>query len=331
MLLSENERLVLAAACLDADLPALELAHRTGLKEHIVRRALDSFETKGITRRVTYIDVYPLGYHYFEVYFRFLPGIANKADIISYLQQSPRVSYFAQTGGDLEFNIDVIGRKPSDVIDFLDQLAEFSKGVIAEKKILVVESLSDYPLRFLAPSLSGQRTLSFGNTKTLVSIDELDHNILRLVSIKQMRSIAELARALGAKASTVQYRLDRLKENGVIVGCRFIPNLLQLGYQVFDFQIQTRGVSKAVKDAVNLLADREPAVYALLRTVGDWDFLLIAALTSTEQVDRLTATISDALGKDLVRITAHPLIRHHKISFYPLEKFSPVEAIPENV
>lgn len=328
MSLSENERIVLSAACLDADMPAQELAQRTGLKEHIVRRTLESFEAKGTIKRVTYIDVYPLGYHYFEVYFRLLPGIKNKAEIISYLQQSPQVSYFAQTGGELEFNMDVIAHKATDIIEFFDKLTEFSGGAIAEKKILVVESLCDYPLRFLAPTLPGQRVLSFGNTETLVAIDELDHEILRLISARQMRSTAELARTLGAKASTIQYRLDRLKQNKVIVGYRFLPNLVQLGYQVFDFQIQTRGVSKSVKDAVNAFVEKEPAVYALLRTLGDWDFLLIAALQTTEEVDQLTAKISDALGKNLVRITAHPLIRHHKISFYPLEKFSPFGSPP---
>jgi hypothetical protein len=106
-----------------------------------------------------------------------------------------------------------------------------------------------------------------------------------------------------------------------------MANLPALGYQVFDIHVQTRGVSKAVKSAINAFADAEPSVYALLRTAGDWDFVLISAVQSAAQVEPLTNRLTEALGNDLVRVTAHPLMRQHKISFYPLEIYDPEGAI----
>ncbi len=327
MILSEKEKIILAACCLDADLPVQEIAKRTGLKDHVVRRALESLEASGAVRRVTYIDVYPLGLFYFEVYFRFLPGTGNKSAILEYLQKSPFVSYLAQTGGDYECNIDVIARRPAEVMTFLEDIAERFQGVFADKKVLLLESLCDFPLRFLGEHSGAQRSLSFGNTSLSVEIDDLDHRILRLLSGTHFRSVAEVARLLGAKLSTVQYRLDRLQANRVIVGTRYIANLPALGYQVFDIHVQTRGVSKKVKNDINAFADAEPSIYALLRTAGDWDFVLISAVQSAAQVEPLTNRLSEILGNDLVRVTAHPLMRQHKISFYPLEMYDPAGSI----
>ena len=317
----------LAACCLDADLPVQEISKRTGLKDHVVRRALSTIEASGTVKRVTYIDVYPLGLYYFEVYFRFLPGTGNKSAILEYLQKSPFVSYLAQTGGDYECNIDVIARRPAEVMTFLEEIAERFQGVFADKKVLLIESLSDFPLRFLGAHSGVNRALSFGNTQHSVEIDELDHRILRHLSGRHHKSVADVARELGSKLTTVQYRIDRLRENRVIVGTRFIANLPALGYQVFDIHVQTRGVSKAVKEAINLFADSEPSVYALIRTAGDWDFVIISAVQSAAQVEPLTNRLTELLKNDLVRVTAHPLIRQHKISFYPLETYIPVGPI----
>jgi DNA-binding Lrp family transcriptional regulator len=327
IMLSEKEKVVLAACCLDADLPVQEIAKRTGLKDHVVRRALDSIEASGAVRRVTYIDVYPLGLYYFEVYFRFLPGTGNKSAILEYLQSSPFVSYLAQTGGDYECNIHVIARRPAEVMTFLEDVAERFQGVFADKQVLLIESLCDFPLRFLGDHSDAHRSLSFGNTKSSVEIDELDHRILRLLSSTHFRSVTEIARMLGAKLSTVQYRLDRLRDNRVFVGTRYIANLPALGYQVFDIHVQTRGVSKAVKNAINTFADAEPSVYALLRTAGVWDFVLISAVPAAAQIEPLINRLSEVLGSDLVRATAHPLIRQHKVSFYPLETYNTSGAI----
>lgn len=327
MMVSEKEKIILSACCLDADLPVQEISKRTGLKDHVVRRALESIEASGAVRRVTYIDVYPLGLYYFEVYFRFLPGTGNKSAILEYLHKSPFVSYLAQTGGDYECNIDVIARRPAEVMTFLEDIAERFQGVFADKKVLLIESLCDFPLRFLGDHSDVQRSLSFGDTSRSVEIDDLDHRILRSLSGSHFRSIAELARMLGAKLSTVQYRIDRLRDSRVIVGTRYIANLSSLGYQVFDIHVQTRGVSKAVKHAIYAFADAEPSVYALLRTAGDWDFVLITAVQSAAQVEPLTNRLTERLGSDLVRATAHPLIRQHKVSFYPLEHYKPSGSI----
>jgi DNA-binding Lrp family transcriptional regulator len=320
-MLGEKERIVLAASCLDADLSIEAIAERTALKPHVVRRALQAIESSGVVQLLTYIDVYPLGFFYYEVFIGFQPGCPNKAKILHLLENSPQISYIEQISGRFEYKLNVIARDPFEVTKVFDQIGELFPRALAEKKILLIESLVDYSLRFLAPQITGRRALGFGNSGVRIEIDELDHAILQRLSKPVVRNVSDLARTLGAKLSTVQYRLDRLKQNRVIVGTRYFANLFRLGYHLFDIHVLTRGRSQSVRDAMYAFADQEPAVFLLIQCVGEWDFTMCAAVESGQAVDDITERLSVSLGSDLQRVTTQTVIKHHKLCFYPLERY----------
>jgi DNA-binding Lrp family transcriptional regulator len=325
-MLGEKERLVLAACCLDADLSVDAIADRTDLKSHVVRRSLQAIESSGIVQKLTYIDVYALGFFYYEVYLRFQPGYPGKPGILKLLEDSPRVSYVEQISGTFEYKLNVIARHPLEVSVLFDEISERFPQALAEKKLLIMESLLDYSLRFLAPELQGGGKLGFGNISVVVDIDELDHQILQRLTRPSVRNVADLARSIGAKLSTVQYRLDRLKENRVVVGSRYFADLFKLGYQIFDIHVQTRGTSQVVRDVIYSFADREPCIFVVVRCVGDWDFTMCAAVSSASAIDDITERLSAALGRNLLRITTQTVVKHHKVCLYPLAAYQPPAA-----
>jgi DNA-binding Lrp family transcriptional regulator len=325
-MLSEKERLVLAACCLDADLSVDAIAERTKFKSHVVRRALQSIESSGAVQKLTYIDVYALGFLYYEVYLRFQPGYPGKAGIIKLLEESPRVAYVEQISGTFEYKLNVIARHPLEVSALFNEISEHFPQALAEKKLLIMESLTDYSLRFLAPGLQGSGKLGFGNVSVVVDIDELDHQILQRLTRPSVRNVADLARSIGAKLSTVQYRLDRLKENRVVVGSRYFADLFKLGFQVFDIHVQTRDTSQTVRDIVYSFAEREPAIFVVVRCIGDWDFTVCAAVSSASAIDDVTERLSAALGRNLLRITTQTVVKHHKVCLYPLATYQPPAA-----
>lgn len=321
MLLSDKERIILAASCLDAEIPVSEIARRTRLKEHTVRHALKSLEMSGRISRATYIDVYPLGFFYVQISLRLLPNLPNKSEFVSYLRESPRVSYYIHLGGDFETYVDIIVREVSELTDFLGELADRFGGIFSEKRVLFIESLTDYPLKCLGTSADNVKNLSFGKKFKTIPFDRLDHAILRHLSSNPLGATTEMARTLGERASTITYRVERLRSHGVIVGSRYFINTRKLGLQVFFIQVETRGVSQTVSDLVYGFVAREPAVYAIVRTVGHYDFLLEAAVQTGDEIESLTNRLAGLLGAHVVKVVAVPVLNYHKISFYPFNEF----------
>lgn len=321
MALTDKEVKILAACSLDAEIPVHEIARSTGLTESTVRHALVKLEESGRVKRVTYIDVYPLGFFYFHVAFRPLPDVVKRPEVLAFLKGSPHVSYISQTSGDFQFHTDIIARNWHDLLEFFDTLVKHVGGIFAEKRISLIESLVDYPWKFLGSGQRGTKTLGFGSKREEVEISELDHLILKYLSGNPLSSTPHVARMVGAKVTTVQYRIDRLRNHGVIVGSRFLIDPTRLGFQVFYIHVETHGVSAAMREKMYTFAEREAAVYAILRTIGHYDFLLEVAVQNPSEVDTLMTRLADQLGPGLMKASAHPVIHFHKISFYPIHDY----------
>ncbi len=127
------------------------------------------------------------------------------------------------------------------------------------------------------------------------AIDELDARLLRELDEAPRAGVLELSRRLGVARGTVQARLDRLVQRGVIAS--FAPTLdpPALGYQVTAFVTLeiSQGRGKAVLDHLS----RIPEVLEVHTITGQGDMLC-----------RLVARSNDDLQHVLDRLTESPEI-----------------------
>jgi DNA-binding Lrp family transcriptional regulator len=70
---------------------------------------------------------------------------------------------------------------------------------------------------------------------TVTPIDELDGRLLRSLSDTPRAGVLELARRIGVARGTVQARLDRLQQRGIVTGFGPELDVAALGYGVLAF------------------------------------------------------------------------------------------------
>ncbi len=126
-----------------------------------------------------------------------------------------------------------------------------------------------------------------------MQIDETDQALLTLLGDNARSSVALLARKLGLARTTVQARLDRLENTGVIQGYR-----LRLG-------TAARAALRATV-LVSIEPRSTPAVLARLKsmaevrrvhtTSGRFDLIVTLEATTTEALDAALDRIGDAQG-----------------------------------
>ncbi|HET6876461.1 MAG TPA: Lrp/AsnC family transcriptional regulator [Jatrophihabitans sp.] len=126
-------------------------------------------------------------------------------------------------------------------------------------------------------------------------IDELDARLLRELDESPRVGVLELSRRLGVARGTVQARLDRLVERGVIAS--FAPTLdpVALGFEVTAFATLeiSQGRGQAVLDHLASI----PEVLEVHTITGQGDMLC-----------RLVARSNDDLQQVLNRVTEFPEI-----------------------
>ncbi|HZZ46438.1 MAG TPA: Lrp/AsnC family transcriptional regulator [Pseudonocardia sp.] len=110
-------------------------------------------------------------------------------------------------------------------------------------------------------------------TSAPVPVDEIDHELLRMLREDGRCTYSELARKVGLSVAAAKRRVDRLCEIGVITGFTAQIDHAKLGWGVEAFTEMryqgSTGVGEIIRMAANL-----PEVQAVFTIAGDPDALI---------------------------------------------------------
>lgn len=123
--------------------------------------------------------------------------------------------------------------------------------------------------------------------RTIPNLDETDLAILERVEDDFDVSLETLAEELDLSKSAVHYRLNKLKDNGVIQGVTADIDPHAFGLEmvaITDISVtHERGYSEEVGDALTDIAGVDQVYY----TMGDVDFVVISRVQSRDQLNDL--------------------------------------------
>ncbi len=123
-------------------------------------------------------------------------------------------------------------------------------------------------------------------------IDDLDARLLRLLDESPRIGVLEMSRRLGVARGTVQARLDRLVERGVIADFAPTLNPVALGYSVTAFA------------TLEIRQGRGPEVLTHLRAIPE--VLEVHTITGAgDMLCRVVARSNDDLQRVLDRVTEY--------------------------
>lgn len=132
----------------------------------------------------------------------------------------------------------------------------------------------------------------------MASIDRLDSGILRRLTQDARIGITELSSELGVSRATIQQRIRRLEDSGVLQGFQPIIDVRALGLPisaVISIELDQRRMASVI-DGLSQL----PEVLEVSVQAGREDLLVKVALASLEALQSLTASV---VGLDGVRKT----------------------------
>lgn len=128
-------------------------------------------------------------------------------------------------------------------------------------------------------------------------VDSLDENDRRLLSLLQTNSrepTSSLARKLGISRSTVQSRLSRLEQRGVIGGytVRLDEDYAAARVRAHVLIMATPKLTPRISAELNKM----PAVTSLYSISGTYDMIAIISTDNTSQMDRVIDDIGRIQG-----------------------------------
>ena len=120
-------------------------------------------------------------------------------------------------------------------------------------------------------------------------MDALDHKLIKLLRADARQPASTLAKALGVARGTVQNRIDRLKQQGVILGFT-----VRLKSDVEAQPVRAIVMIEVRSNTSDEVADelrRLPEIPAIYTTNGRWDLVAEVATESLSQFDEVLRQI----------------------------------------
>lgn len=315
---------LLQAALLQAAAPISTLAKQLKLRPHVVRRALRSLmDKKVLLGRRPYLNLFRLGFLEFLCFLSFTDGRRSvRASFLRALCEHEHVSFVAEVGGEYQYEIRILARNSTDVIRFLESLAnQFGSKVTAPTISLVhQEEYSGVRLGSSAGNLP-LRVLSYApDERETVKIDELDHQVLSKIANGEQESFSEIARDLGAPVSTVAYRISMLEKLGVILGYYYLCDVKPFSMLPVVLLVEGKTLNAAQREELlkKCRNHRQLALIDIL--IGKWQARIMARVERQQDILPLVEELYQVLPVDSPEVKVLPQLCFHKCSPYPFRR-----------
>jgi len=144
--------------------------------------------------------------------------------------------------------------------------------------------------------------------KTGIDIDELDRQILSILSNNSTMGYTKIAEVLKRSHTTIKKRIDRLETNGIIKNYTIEIDYEKLGYDIIAV-IET-SISQGKLIEFEEIIAKHPNVFGVFDVTGDYDSLILVRFKSRAELSDLIKSI---LASDYVlRTNTHVVLNEIK-------------------
>jgi DNA-binding Lrp family transcriptional regulator len=151
-------------------------------------------------------------------------------------------------------------------------------------------------------------------------MDELDLRILKTIAVEGTGSTERIHEALDVPQSTIHYRVEKMKEAGVILNDLYDVDLRAVGLRLTLISEVIAEYGELTESGVGERLGEIEGVDKVYFTLGDVDFVLIAHLTGRDMVEELVNDFENTAG--VQRVSSKFVISTVKDSPHPLAGYS---------
>jgi len=323
MKVSDKELAVISAAEFKAQDPVVNYRKLTGLREHTIRYALKSLSDRKVIQAVPFINLHRLGYTVYTVMFSAAADRrASKETLLESLLAAPYVLWVGEFGGEYQYGIGFCCKHFSELVGYLRELSKKHQQIFFDKAISVQISSTIFPRRYLWKKdlKIAPLTASFSR-EGIFTADSLDNKILSGLSSYASLSHRQLAMKLKIPLSTLELRLAKLYQAGVILADLYYVDAEALGRESYKLLIYTKGLELNFTAQLYKFCMSHPEVVSMIDGLGVWGYEIGVEVSRGEQVTGIIQDLYDSFPNLINTIRPLKKFQYPKVRFFPEGSF----------
>ncbi|MFH1650021.1 MAG: Lrp/AsnC family transcriptional regulator [Candidatus Woesearchaeota archaeon] len=129
-----------------------------------------------------------------------------------------------------------------------------------------------------------------------VSLDLLDRKLLGELDGNSRTPLSVLARRLGTSKGTVLYRINRLKQEGVILGFYPVLDMGRIGYLLFRVFFRLKGINRQSESELIAYLKEKPEMMWVISVDGKYDLGLACITMTVHEMDDIWGAFMKRFG-----------------------------------
>ena len=275
------------------------IGRKVGLSKDVVAARVKKLQEKGVIKDfVTIFDYLKLGYTALRFYLKFqyiTPEIRN--EIIAYFVNYENCTVVNSLEGSYDLIILILVKNVTNFYSFWQKTLDKYGDYFAERVYSNYVGESIYKKSFLLDEIEDKTRIISIRSYQKVDFDDLDFQIIKILSHNSRIPTIEIANELGLNARSINNRITKLIKSGLIIYFTVNIDLDRLGYHWFkvDFFLKEYNL----KHKIIKYVEENPYLSAVDHTIDYADLELELYLKDINHLHQFIEDISIKFPKSI--------------------------------
>lgn len=253
----------------------------------------------------TIINFTKLGYSQYKIYFKFQDtSIEEENKIINYWIKDNNSAWVASLRGKWDLAVSILARSNFEFGKILNKFMNNYSKYILSKDVLLTEYSPIYAREYLTETK--QKEFTYGIPSEIYKLDEIDREILKVLSKNARINIIDLAKKTKLTRDIINYRLKKLTKEDIIVQYRCYLNLQKININHYKIIFRTKNFNQETENKLKAYITKHKKATQFLKLIGSWD---LEIEFETENEDELYKILTDIRKKFSNTIRDYDIIR----------------------
>ena len=316
--LDKKDKEILLELDMNARIPLTQLAKKINLSPQTTKYKMERLEKKEVIKEyTTFFDVSKFGYLYYRVYFRYeniKPEDEQK--IIDYFKNNKNTIWMISTAGRWDLEVLFVARNFIHFNDLLKKCYEKFPGKLHNNITSVSIANYHHPRNYLLDKKS-EFQVSYGGEPEQIKIDKKDEKIIKIINQSARLTSTEIGEKIGLNYKTVQLRIRKLEQKGIIQAYRTWIDYSKLGSFYSKALIKLKKFTKEEEKKVLEFAKHSPNITYLITCVWPWDIEIEVEAQDNKTFLKILREFRELMGNLVVDYETLSVTEEHKLNYYP--------------
>ncbi len=286
-----KDRKILCELDLQARQPLSHIAKKVGLSREVVQYRIKQLERQGIIEGYYLaLDTAKLGYMYCRIFLKsHQVNEKTEQELLTFCQQTSKVIWVTLGEGKWDFSIVYLAKTIHDFEQFYDQLNIKFNRYFQNPYVSIAFKIYHFKHKMVYPIKETKKVTDqaiLGEEKA-VKTDDMDTKIITYLASNARATLLEIAKNCDTTPKLVQYRIQRLEKEHIIIGYRTKLNVRLLGYDYYKIFLSLQNMTNEIEQKLYTHLRLHPNVIFITKPMGTYNLEFEVLVTNSNELHEI--------------------------------------------